>query len=81
MSDIEILDQLKSLTPAERLRIVESTVHQLREDMGRLGAEGVAETDARLTLAAKALLGDYSENKELTVFTALLDGEAVHAWG
>ena len=78
MTNIEILEQLKSLSAAERLKIVEATVHQLREDLEGPGAQGVEEASARLARAAEALLGDYSNDRELTAFTAL-DGEAFHA--
>jgi len=78
MTNTEILEQLKSLPAAERLRIVESTVHGLREDLERLGAQTGEETNARLARAAEALLADYSKDRELTAFTAL-DGEAFHA--
>ena len=78
MTNTEILEQLKNLPAAERLRIVESTVHELREDMERSGVQAGEETSARLARAAEALLGDYSNDRELTVFTAL-DGEAFYA--
>jgi predicted nucleic acid-binding protein len=78
MTNIEILEQLKNLPAAERLRIVESTVHELREDMERSGAQAADATHARLARAAEALLGDYSKDRGLTAFTAL-DGEAIHA--
>jgi len=78
MTNIEILEQLKNLSAAERLKIVEATVHQLREDLEGPGSQGVEEASARLARAAEALLGDYSNDRELTAFTAL-DGEAFHA--
>jgi hypothetical protein len=78
MTNSEILEQLKSLPVAERLRIVESTVHGLREDLERSGAQTEEGTNARLARAAEALLSDYAKDRELTAFTAL-DGEAFHA--
>ncbi|MGP8235673.1 MAG: hypothetical protein ACLQVW_09705 [Limisphaerales bacterium] len=77
MTNSEILEQLKSLPVAERLGIVESAVHELREDLESSGAQA-EETKARLERAAKALLADYSKDRELTALTAL-DGEAFHA--
>jgi hypothetical protein len=74
MTNTEILEQMKNLPAAERLRIVESTVHELREDMERSGAQAGEESQARLARAAEALLGDYSKDRELTAFTAL-DGQ------
>ena len=74
MTDREILEQLKKLPTPERLKIVESTVHQLREEL-----EGAVEQGAdRLALAAQALLADYASNSELTAFTGL-DSEPFHA--
>jgi hypothetical protein len=69
MTDKEILEQLKNFPPAERLKIIESTVHQLREDLERSHSRGAEEANARLTRAAEALLGDYTEDKELTALT------------
>ena len=78
MTNSEILEQLKNLSAAERLKIVETTVHQLREDLEWSGGQG-DEVNARLARAAQALLGDYVNDKELTAFTAL-DGEGFHAY-
>ncbi len=74
MTDREILEQLKKLPTPERLKIVESTVHQLREEL-----EGAVEQGAdRLAQAAQALLADYASDAELTAFTGL-DSEPFHA--
>ena len=74
MTDREILEQLKKLPTPERLKIIESTVHQLREEL-----EGAVEQGAdRLAQAAQALLADYASDAELTAFTGL-DSEPFHA--
>ena len=74
MTGREILEQLKKLPTAERLKIVESTVHELCQEL-----EGaVEERDGRLTQAAQALLADYTSDSKLTTFTAL-DSEPFHA--
>jgi hypothetical protein len=78
MTNVEILEQLKGLPVAERLKIVESTVHQLREDMERTTARDAGEINAQLTRAAEALLRDYSADRDLAAITTL-DGEAFHA--
>jgi hypothetical protein len=78
MTHVEILKQLKNLPVAERLSIVESTVHQLREELADSGTRPSAVNDARLARAAEALRADYSSDKELTAFTAL-DGDPFHA--
>jgi len=69
MTNSEILEQLKSLPAAERLRIVEATVHEPREDLERSGAQAEEEINARMKRAAEALLADYSNDRELTAFT------------
>ncbi len=74
MTDREILEQLKKLPTPERLKVVESTVHQLREEL-----EAAVEQSAdRLAQAAQALLADYTSDSELTAFTGL-DSEPFHA--
>ena len=71
MTNSEILEQLKSLPVAERLRIVESTADELRGDMERSGAQAGAATEARLVRGDGALLADYSKDREWTALTAL----------
>lgn len=78
MTHVEIIEQLKKLPAAERLRIVESTVHQLREELALSGAPDPKGTDTLLARAAEALKGNYWSDKELTAFTAL-DGDPFHA--
>ena len=63
MTNTEILEQLKNLPAAERLRIVESTVHKLRKDMERSGAQAADATHARMARAAEALLGQSRSRK------------------
>jgi hypothetical protein len=74
MTDREILEKLKKLPTAERLKIVESAVHQLREEL----EEAVEQGGDRLAKAAQTLLADYVSDPELTAFT-VLDSEPFHA--
>ena len=71
MTSREIINEMKHLSNAERLAIVEEATRLIRQEIA-----GSAEdlTKERLTSAAKVLLHDYSSDKELTVFT-VLDGE------
>ncbi len=78
MTHREILEQLKMLPTAERLKIVESTVHELREELEGARSPSEAETDGQLEQAAKALLADYASDADLTAFT-VLDREPFHA--
>ena len=78
MTDREILEQLKMLPTAQRLKIVESTVHELREELEGVQLPSAQEADGRLAQAAQALLADYATDSELTPFT-ILDSEPFHA--
>jgi ectoine hydroxylase-related dioxygenase (phytanoyl-CoA dioxygenase family) len=73
MTNREIIDQLKQLTTAERLAVIEAATRLIREDLSQPKANENAE-DEQLTRAAKALLADYQSDRELTAFTSL-DGE------
>ena len=78
MTNREILEELKRLPTADRLRIVESTVHELREELAGEPLPVTEKSNGRLAQAAQALLADYTSDPELTAFTAL-DGEPLHA--
>jgi hypothetical protein len=71
MTRTDILDELNKLPADERLDIVETTLHQLREQFrsGRLDA--ASERRERLSVAADALRTAYETDSELTAFTAL----------
>ena len=73
MTNSEIIDQLKQLTTAERLAVIEVATRLIREDLSQSEVNGKSE-DTQLTQAAKALLADYQSDPELTAFTSL-DGE------
>jgi len=73
MTNSEIIDQLKQLTTAERLAVIEAATRLIREDLSQPEANENAE-DELLAQAAKALLADYQSDRELTAFTSL-DGE------
>ena len=62
MTQTDILEELKKLTPAERLTIIEAALRLLREDLQQ-GERPLTQTKKRqqLALAAKALLSDYAE--------------------
>jgi hypothetical protein len=76
----EILEHLKCLPMTERLKIVESLAHQLREDLQLSSGQGSQKAGEKLARAAEALREDYLQDKELTTFTAL-DSEPFHAKG
>ena len=79
MSQTDLLEELRRLPPAERLRIVEAALKEIEADMRTPGASEVGKTRReRLVAAARALLPDYVADRELTAFTAL-DGDEIHA--
>jgi len=73
MTNTEIIDQLKQLTTAERLAVIEAATRLIREDLSQPRVKENA-ANAQLAQAAKELLADYQSDKELTAFTSL-DGE------
>ena len=79
MTEREIMEQIKRLTTAERLTVVEKTLRSIREELEQI-EKPVSDTDLKLKLAkaAEALLADYASRGDLTAFTAL-DGEDFHA--
>jgi hypothetical protein len=78
MTQTEILEELKKLTTAERLEIIQAALYLIREDLQQVG-QPLTRTQRRQQLAAAAepLLPDYSAGGELTTFTAL-DGESFY---
>lgn len=73
MSNSEIINQLKQLTTAERLAVIEAATRLIREDLSQPEANENT-GDEQLAQAAAALLADYKSDPELTAFTSL-DGE------
>jgi hypothetical protein len=72
VGQVEILDELNKLPPAERLAIVEGVLRLLRDELRK--AEELPsrpEGQPQLAAAAEALLPDYSSDPELTIFTVL----------
>jgi len=70
MTRTEILEELKKLTPAERLAVVEAAIRLIREDLQRaMQPLTRAERTKQLAEAAEALLPDYTAGGELTAFT------------
>ncbi len=79
MTNTEILEQLRKLTAAQRLTVIEAALRLTRADLEE-AEQPATQTGAgvRLAAAAQALLKDYEAGRELTAFTAL-DGDALHA--
>jgi hypothetical protein len=79
MTNTEILEQLKKLTAAQRLTVIEAALRLTRADLEET-EQPTTQTAARarLAAAAQALLQDYEAGGELTAFTAL-DGDDLHA--
>lgn len=77
MTNAEIIDQLKQLTTAERLAVIEVATRLIREDLSQPPVKEAA--DGQLARAAEELLGDYQSDKELTAFTSLDSEDFRHA--
>ena len=73
MTNSEIIDQLKQLTTAERLFVIEAATRLIRQDLTQPEANENGE-DQQMVQAATTLLADYQSDRELTTFTSL-DGE------
>jgi hypothetical protein len=81
MTQGEILEELKKLTTAERLAVMETALRLIREDLQQTERPLTPiERKQQLAMAAEALLADYQAGGELTVFT-VLDSEDFSAEG
>jgi hypothetical protein len=72
MTQGEILEELKHLTNAERLVIMEAAIRLIRADLQPASSLASSkEKKQQLANAAEALLQDYQSGDDLTAFTAL----------
>jgi hypothetical protein len=78
MTRTDILEELGKLPPDERLGIVETALHQLREQFRTGRVDTAVERRERLSIAADALKSAYETDSELTAFTTL-DHDDFHA--
>ncbi len=69
MTRTDILEELSKLPAAERLGIVESALHRLREQFLTVRLDAAEERRERLSIAADALKTAYDTDGELTTFT------------
>lgn len=79
MLQTKMIKELNNLTNTERMTIIEASLHLIRDDIYKV-KHPRTDRKRQLSCAAKALLADYSEDGEMTVFTSL-DGEDFHAKG
>jgi hypothetical protein len=75
----KMIQELNKLSNSERLTIIEASLHLIRNDI-HTAKHLRTDRKRQLSCAAKALLADYSEGGEMTIFTSL-DGEDFHAQG
>lgn len=75
MTQAAILEELKKMTPAERLKLIEAALHLMLEEL-QISESTAAKIEKKRQLAAvaEALLPDYQTNPGLMAFTAL-DGK------
>jgi hypothetical protein len=71
MTRTDILEELGKLPADERLGIVETALHQSREQLRAGWPDTAAERRERLSTAADALKTAYETDSELTAFTTL----------
>ena len=72
MTYAEMLEELKKLTPTERLTLMEVVLQLMREELQhRVQPVAAGDRAQQLAAAAQALLLDYTTDSELTSFTAL----------
>jgi hypothetical protein len=71
MTRTDILEELGKLPADERLGIVETALHQLREQFRAGRLDTAAERRERLSIAADALKTAYETDSELTASTTL----------
>lgn len=86
----QIADAIRHLSPDERLTLFRLVINQATVEQSGIGttlqvserksdyATARAELDRELAIAAEALLDDYTNDKELTAFSAL-DAEDFYA--
>jgi acyl-CoA reductase-like NAD-dependent aldehyde dehydrogenase len=81
MTHAEILEEIKKLSPRERLEVIDAAIHLLRDELSWRERTLTPQDRKRvLSQAANELLRDYETDSELTGFTAL-DAEDFHAQG
>jgi len=57
----ELINEIRKLPPSKRIYVIEKAIHSLREQ----------EEKKQMSEAAETLLDDYTNDNELTAFTAL----------
>ena len=70
MVKTDVIDELKKLSTTERLAIIEDMIHITREEIEKQKHDS-QKRKQELEAAARTLLPDYNNDKELTSFTAL----------
>jgi hypothetical protein len=78
----DLIDELRRLPLADRLTVLEMTLHEMREEFGTSSAvltarEAIRYDDQKLLEAAISALPLYESDDKFTAFTAL-DGELFH---
>ena len=71
MSTVELVEQLKQLSNAERLEVIEAATRLVRDNLTSPVAEERAERDRRMREAASRVNDLYEPGGELTEWTAL----------
>ena len=72
MTQVEILEELRKLPAAERLKIVEAALQLIREDLQQIEQSTVySQKKRQLSMATEALRPDYLAGGELTALSSI----------
>jgi hypothetical protein len=71
MSTTQLVEELKRLSNAERLEVIEAATRLVREDIGPSAARARDDKDERMRAAAARVKDLYEPGRELTEWTAL----------
>ena len=76
MSSSELLEQLKHLSNADRLVVIETATRLIRDELSLKSSKAKQDEDERLQTAALAVKDPYEPGGELTEWTSL-DAEEI----
>lgn len=74
MNTAQVLEQLRRMSIADRLELIEAATRLVRDDLGSGAADPQSERDRRMRAAATRVRCLYGADSELTEWT-VLDGE------
>ncbi len=73
MKTTEIIELLPTLSIEDRIEIATTALNSIREQQSAHKAENTQQIDSQLRMAASLAIDDYTNDRELTIFTCLDD--------